>query len=407
MKMLKELREVTFRCAPNFSIEYQTSLWLLALQYTTEHFRSEISLSSPEFFHSLMANDLSKLADQSSAIYRLIRGMHGTYLIDTGVRLGFFEKILDSGESGVTSFSLSSSCGTNPRYTEIWCQMASSLELLSASDNTNSVRSASTRYTFAPCMDELLGRKDGAFYIGGAAHSHIQISRDYNRISNLFKTGKTFPFQQHNKKFLLSVAKSGRNIPRRLFSIVFPKMPELKERLESKGGRILDIGCGAGYAVVEMAKIFPKCTCSGIDIEPNSIKLAKKLILKNKLQARVKVTACKDQNYGPAESCDLITMILVLHEISPNLKQAVLNSAARALVPGGTLLIYDEAYPQTFSDLTKEPKYFAVMAQWFESLWGNVINTKIEIRELIAKSGLTIQDETDFSRFYIVSAAKK
>ena len=372
-----------------------------------EHLRGEISLSHSELFHYLMTSDLSKLSDQSSAIYRLIRGMHATYLIDAGVRFGFFERILDCGENGVTSLSLSSKCGTNPKYTEIWCQMATSLELLKADDNTNSVRSTSARYSFAPCMDELLGRKDGTFYIGGAAHSHIQISRDYNRISNLFKTGKTYPFQQHNKKFLISVAKSGRNIPKRLFSIVFPKMPELKEKLENKGGRILDIGCGAGYAVVEMAKIFPKCTCIGIDIEPNSIKLAKKLILKNKLQARVNVKASKDPNYGPAESCDLITMILVLHEISPNLKQSVLNFAARALVPGGTLLIYDEAYPQTFSDLTKEPKYFAVMAQWFESLWGNVINTKIEIRELIAKSGLTIQDETDFSRFYIVTATKK
>ena len=44
---------------------------------------------------------------------------------------------------------------------------------------------------------------------------------------------------------------------------------------------------------------------------------------------------------------DVITMFLVVHEILPELKDRVLAAAARALAPGGSLVIFDEAYPDT------------------------------------------------------------
>jgi hypothetical protein len=44
------------------------------------------------------------------------------------------------------------------------------------------------------------------------------------------------------------------------------------------------------------------------------------------------------------------------------------------------------------------------MAQWYESTWGNVLNTREEITELLAGAGLTAVQETTLSRFYIVVA---
>ncbi len=44
------------------------------------------------------------------------------------------------------------------------------------------------------------------------------------------------------------------------------------------------------------------------------------------------------------------------------------------------------------------------MAQWYETTWGNVLNTREEITELLAGAELTAVQETALSRFYIVVA---
>ena len=51
------------------------------------------------------------------------------------------------------------------------------------------------------------------------------------------------------------------------------------------------MGCGAGWAVVQLAERFPRTTCVGIDLEPYSVELAQRLIaergLADRCQARL------------------------------------------------------------------------------------------------------------------------
>ena len=103
---------------------------------------------------------------------------------------------------------------------------------------------------------------------------------------------------------------------------------------------------------------------------------------------------------------DVITMFLVVHEILPELKDGVLASAARALAPGGSLVIFDEAYPETDAALRTMPSRFSAVAQWFELTWGNRIDTASELRARCTQVGLQLVDETTFSRFTILVAQK-
>lgn len=99
-------------------------------------------------------------------------------------------------------------------------------------------------------------------------------------------------------------------------------------------------------------------------------------------------------------------MFLVLHEIRPDLKPEVLRQCAQALRPGGQMLLFDERYPSGPAELRDPVVIFAVMAQWYGTTWGNRINTRTEIHELLAQQGLRVIDETSLSRFYIVTAEK-
>ena len=53
------------------------------------------------------------------------------------------------------------------------------------------------------------------------------------------------------------------------------------------------------------------------------------------------------------------------------------------------------------------PTRFAALAQWYELTWGNRVNTRAELEELSRAAGLTIGEETMFSRFYIGAATKR
>ncbi len=99
-------------------------------------------------------------------------------------------------------------------------------------------------------------------------------------------------------------------------------------------------------------------------------------------------------------------MFLVVHEIGHEIKDSVLAAAARALAPGGSLVLFDEAYPETDEALRTMPSRFTAVAQWFELTWGNRIDTAAELRARCARAGLTVADETTFSRFTIMVAEK-
>jgi len=73
------------------------------------------------------------------------------------------------------------------------------------------------------------------------------------------------------------VAEALKALPRIFLDLVLPRLPSLGARLRD-GGRVLDVGCGGGWAVVQIAERFPKISCVGIDVEPYSVDLARRLI---------------------------------------------------------------------------------------------------------------------------------
>ena len=45
------------------------------------------------------------------------------------------------------------------------------------------------------------------------------------------------------------------------------------------------------------------------------------------------------------------------------------------------------------------------MAQWYEVTWGNIVNTREEIEQMLEEARLRAVHETALSRFHIVVAA--
>ena len=334
------------------------------------------------------------LSAQVTKLYDLISGYHATHLLEIGRELGVWEAI--TARPGITSEALANGLGIDPIYTDVLARTAFAFEL---------VERDGTGWRMAPHFDQILGTPSATFYLGGAARTHQIVGQDYASYAQRFREGIRVPYQQHSKEFMEAVANGLQALPRIFTDFVLPTLPALQTRFEA-GARVLDVGCGGGWALVQLAERFPKVTCVGVDNEPYSIELANKLIAERNLAGRCEARLMDAQRLAEDGAYDVATSFLVIHEIDPNDKPAAFAAVARALKPGGQFVIFDEIYPTSDADLRAMPMRFAALAQWFELTWGNRLNTKPELAELCADAGLRLADETTFSRFYIGVAEK-
>lgn len=128
---------------------------------------------------------------------------------------------------------------------------------------------------------------------------------------------------------------------------------DLRNHINQKVNRILNIGIGNGLELIALYKIYKKekTEIIGVDVSSASIKLAKDLLIKNKIDPRrVEMVNCSAINLSfPDEYVDIVFMNSLLHEVfsySPNGENAwelAIKEACRVLTAGGILYIEDFA----------------------------------------------------------------
>ncbi len=340
------------------------------------------------------APDSPTLADQVSKLYDLVAGYHATHLIEIARELGVWDALTQN--PGRISSELAETLGTDAFYTDVLCRTAFSFGLLNRDGDG---------WRMAPHFDQILGKPESSFYLARAPRAHMVVGDGYRQYVRHFRAGTATSYQDHDENFMREIAAATKTLPRIFLNAVLPGLPELGARLKG-GARVLDVGCGGGWAVVQIAERFPRSQCVGIDVEPYSVQLAQQLIVERNLTDRCEARVQSVDQVTEEGSYDVATSFLVIHEIPPALKSAAFLAVARALKPGGCFLIFDEAYPETDDALRTMPDRFAALAQWYEVTWGNVVNTRSELLALCADAGLRITEETTFSRFSVLVAAK-
>lgn len=334
------------------------------------------------------------LAEQVSRLYDLVAGYHATHLIEIARELGVWEALAQ--QPGATSAELAVQLETQPFRTDVLCRTAFSFGLLDREG---------AGWRLGPHFDQILGDPDSSFYLARAPRVHMVLGEDYRDYVSHFRAGTTKPYQDHGEAFMREVAEALKTLPRIFLDHVLPQLPDLAARLQD-GGRVLDVGCGGGWGVVQLAERFPGTHCVGIDIEPDSIDLARRLIAERGLTDRCEARVHSVEEMAEDGTYDVATSFLVVHEIPPAAKAAAFAAIARALKPGGYFLIFDEVYPETDEGLRTMPTRFAALAQWYEVTWGNVVDTRSALHALCRKAGLHLAAETSFSRFAIILATK-
>lgn len=105
-------------------------------------------------------------------------------------------------------------------------------------------------------------------------------------------------------------------------------------------GEAIDLGCGPGYLVVEMARQAPELSVTGVDLSDEMLAEAEGYARRHIEGQKVSFRKGDVQEipFGDA-SVDLVVSTLSLHHWTDPV--AVLDEMARVLRPGGSFLIFD------------------------------------------------------------------
>jgi SAM-dependent methyltransferase len=125
-----------------------------------------------------------------------------------------------------------------------------------------------------------------------------------------------------------------------------PAMPDVYARLDS-GGRVADVGCGAGTAALTMAAGFPNSEIVGYDVDPAAIEAALAQAAEAEL-SNVTFAVCSAEEIPLEPGFDLITAFDVVHDLSRPAE--AVTRFRRALVPGGTFLMMEPAVEPALED---------------------------------------------------------
>jgi 2-polyprenyl-3-methyl-5-hydroxy-6-metoxy-1,4-benzoquinol methylase len=115
-------------------------------------------------------------------------------------------------------------------------------------------------------------------------------------------------------------------------------MPAVVRAL-TEGGRVLDVGCGAGRVCAAIAKDFPRAEIVGLDPDAESIRQAEAAAAEAGLAGRIRFIRGTTGTVERGSGFDLITACDCLHDFAA--PRETLSEIRALLKPEGTLFIIE------------------------------------------------------------------
>lgn len=308
-----------------------------------------------------------------------------------------------------TAAELSQATGVELRYLLEWLQSQAISGLL-AVDGPDI---GTARFSLAPGVHETLLDETNPFYAGGMPAVAVAVGRAFPQLEAAFKNGAGVPYVEYGPEAV--TAQAALNRPAYVNSLVaewLPALPDVQAHLDA-GARVADVGTGAGWSAIELAKAYPAVRIDGYDNDEESIARARRNAAEHGVSDRVDfevrdigAIASHGAHYG------LITFFECLHDLAHPVE--ALGAARQALAPGGTVLVMDENVDERLVAPGDEvQRFFAAASVIWCTPQGRVetdsdvigaVMRPGKLRELAAAAGFgtvdTLPIEHPFWKFY-------
>jgi precorrin-6B methylase 2 len=143
--------------------------------------------------------------------------------------------------------------------------------------------------------------------------------------------------------FVLAKAMAGRVTPvsQEVFRILVDALPEYQ--VLGEGGRLLDVGCGVGWAMLDLATLFPQGRQVGLELVPEIAAETRRRAEALGVQDRVEVRCQDARTFEEEHAFDLSFWAHPF--FAESARDGTLRMIFRALKPGGSLLMQELFVP--------------------------------------------------------------
>ncbi len=322
-----------------------------------------------------------RLDDRFDDLVGSLRGFYRTWYVFTGLELGLFDALHDSGTRGLTAVELAARTGVEPSLAGRWAWGADAFSLVETVDGRIRIPGDVAAILLDAHRPEFLG---GQFQFAAVS------SLDYDRLPDVFRTGTSV--LSRPDRYRVAIERLTVQDVAVFFEEVLGAFPQLVADLRP-GARAIDVHSGGGRWLIAMARRFPGLLLTGVEFEPDSVNRARANVADAGLADRIAVEQGSMLSVGHVAEADLVYFQYALHQLPDPV--GTLRSAWTAVRPGGWLVVLDWYLPTDPGDLRSAQGELIAGVQLDEAMQGTRLVTAVEALGWFAAAGLPMPELVD------------
>jgi SAM-dependent methyltransferase len=274
--------------------------------------------------------DKDKLRTFVDKVYSDTAGAMAAGMAYVGTKMGLFRAM--AGKGAMRAGEVAQASGLQPRYVEEWLKGMTSAGYLN-------YEPAAQTFELPEEHAYLLASEGTDHFVGGLYLITPVLLGAAPKVADAFKNGGGVTLSELGTAGVeaLDWINCGQ-YEQRFTNMWLKALPDVVERLE-RGGRVLDVGCGAGRVSSAIAKAFPKTEVIGLDPDEQSVARARATTAATGAGPNLSFVTHTTSSLPPNGGFDLITACDCVHDFAA--PQATLSEIRSLLKPDGVLFMIE------------------------------------------------------------------